>query len=186
MFIYVFTRPDNLVIAEGGDTVESGFFDVDLFSNYVVKALNQLAQQADHSAGKGIVLTQDASTKAVTFAVKDWDDISFISKLSEQGLGQECKLLDGVSSLKTPDIKNGKYYVKNCEDTPDKTLNYFLEVFSYSFTSDRDCWQNLYDMQSGERWFRSYSANKASWTSWTPSTNIPTRNISAANIWMEG
>lgn len=180
MFVYVFTRPDNLVIAEGGDTVESGFFDVDLFANYVIKALNQLAQQADHTAGKGIVLTQDASTKAVTFAVKDWDDVAFISKLKEQGLGQDSKLLDGVS-VNTEGIKNGKYFLKKCKNTPDETKNYFLDTLSY----ETDIWQNLYDPSNGDRWHRYYVTASNSWTSWIPSSNIPTRNISTANIWME-
>lgn len=180
MFVYVFTRPDNLVIAEGGDTVESGFFDVDLFANYVIKALNQLAQQADHSAGKGIMMTQDASTKAINFAVKDWDDIAFTSKLEEQGQGQECKLLDGVE-ITTHDLKNGKYFVKNCSEAPSKDGFYFLEVFAYG----KERWQNLYDVLNGERWFRHYGGGNGSWSKWMPSTNIPTRNISAANIWME-
>lgn len=180
MYVFIFSRPDNLVIAEGGDTVESGFFDVDLFANYVIKALNQLATQADHTAGKGMVLTQDASTKAVTFTVKDWDDIAFISKLGEQGLGQECKLLDAVS-INTNGIKNGKYFLKKCPDTPDATKNYFLDTFSY----EEEIWQNLYDPGNGERWFRYYSSTSNAWTSWAPSTNVPTREIESANIWME-
>lgn len=180
MFVYVFTRPDNLVIAEGGDTVESGFFDVDLFANYVIKGLNQLAQQADHSAGKGILMTQDASTKAVNFSVKDWDDIAFISKLEEQGQGSKSKLLESVSVNKEG-VTNGKYCLKKCTDTPDDTKTYFMDTFSFEGL----IWQNVYDPANGDRWYRYYSTGTNSWSAWTPATNIPTRSISTANIWME-
>lgn len=178
MFVYVFTRPDNLVIAEGGDTVESGFYDLDALANYVVKALNQLAQQADHGAGKGIVLTQDASTKAVTFAVKDWEDIAFLSKLSEAGRGPECKLLDGVS-LKTNGITNGNYFVMNCSDSPNKNDSYFCTTMSYS----RHIWQQLSNIENGERWYR-YCKDGGTWSAWTPLNNVPIRDM-GGNIWLE-
>lgn len=179
MFVYVFTRPDNLVIAEGGDTVESGFYDLDSLANYVVKALNQLAQQGDHGAGKGIVLTQDASTKAVTFAVKDWDDIAFLSQLAGAGQGPECKLLDGVS-LKTNGTTNGKYFVKNCSDSPNKDQLFFLDTMSYQ----SHVWQQLFDIENGERWYR-HCKDGGTWSGWMPLNNVPIRD-QGGNIWLEG
>ena len=177
MFIYVFSRPDNLEIAPGGSTVHSGFTDVETFENYVIKSLNQLAIQMSHKAGAGVTLTQDASTKALQIEVKKYDDIAFKTDLADRGLGSNCKLLKNVS-LNTQGVTTGRYFADKCTESPDKEKVYILDTLSY----EGYIWQNAYSFE-GDRFYRFKSASVIAWSGWKYwNGDIPTKDV-GGNIW---
>lgn len=178
MIVFVFTRPDNLDISETGDTVHSGFNDLDLFADYTIKSLNQIAQAMDHTAGAGIVLTQDASSKALTFEVRDYSKLVKVEKLEAVGLLNGCRVLD-KKDLNVDAIGTGNYFSVLCDNSPDKSKKFFVQTLA----AEGFVWMQAVDVDTQQRHVRLFNTN--GWTNWQyENAFIPTKDVTG-NIWLE-
>lgn len=181
MYIPNFNRPDDLKISTDGDTVESGMLDVDKALDYMIKSLNTLAKMLDLRMGPGVVIVQDASTKAFTFEVKDYADLAKKSEMESGGRGVECTLLE-EKDLNTSGITNGKYFVARCKNSPAPNDGYyFMETLAYQ----GHVWQTLYafDTLMHAKLTR-FKTSTAGWTSWVREDAFVPNYDAGGNIWM--
>ena len=178
MYVFIFTRPDNLDISETGDTVHSGFKDLDMLGDYTIKSLNQIAQSLNHSPGTGIILTQDASSKALTIEVRDYAKLVKTERLEAVGLLNGCRVLD-KKDLNVDALLTGNYFSNQCDNSPDKAKKFFIQTLAVTDY----IWMKAIDVETQQRHVRLF--NTQGWSAWQyENAFIPTKDVKG-NIWLE-